>query len=163
MVVETPAGSNRVLHYDARSNDFQPELRAGTERRVAFLPYPANAGFIPSTRLPASKLHPLGRPQPALVLAESQPAGTVFEVLPLALLLLDNGGEMESVVLTVPARPSQRNVPVTSWQELVTRYPAARETLRLWYQHTGEPGEVRVVGWRGPEATEQQIRAALKP
>ncbi|WP_240410607.1 inorganic diphosphatase [Hymenobacter oligotrophus] len=160
MVVETPAGSNRVLRYDARHNDFRPALRAGVEQRVDFLPYPANAGFIPSTRLPASKLHPLGRPQPAIVLAESQPPGTVLEVLPLALLLLDNGGEMQSVVLTVPARPSQRNLSVTSWQELVAHYPAARETLRLWYQHTGEPGEVRVVGWRGPEAAEQQIRLA---
>nr|WP_286130674.1 inorganic diphosphatase [Solirubrum puertoriconensis] len=162
-MVETPAGSNRVLRYEPRSNDFKPEMHAGIERRIDFLPFPVNAGFIPSTHLPASKRYSLGRPQPAIVLAEGQPSGTVLEVLPLALLLLDNGGEMESVVLTVPARPSLRNLPVTTWQELVTRYPAARETLRLWYQHTGEPGQIRVVGWRGPEAAEQQIRAVLKP
>ncbi|GAB2960057.1 hypothetical protein GCM10027048_29410 [Hymenobacter coalescens] len=163
VVVESPAGTNRVLRYDAGTNEFRPEQRAGADRLVAFLPHPANLGFVPSTSLKASPRHAGGRPQPALVLAESLPAGTVVEVLPIGLLLLDNAGEMESVVLTVPARPSQRILPVTTWRELTSQYPAVRETLRLWFQHSAEPGTVRVVGWRDEQAAEQQLQQVLQP
>ncbi|WP_165903711.1 inorganic diphosphatase [Hymenobacter gummosus] len=159
--METPAGTSRPLHYDAASNEFRPEQRAGTDRTVDFLPYPANAGFVPGTRLPPTPRHPRGGPQPALVLAEAQPPGTVLEVLPVGLLLLDDAGEMESVVLTVPARPSQQIMPVSSWRELTARYPAAREVLGLWYRHSGEAGAVRIVGWRDEQAAEQRIRKVL--
>ncbi|WP_165822127.1 inorganic diphosphatase [Hymenobacter edaphi] len=158
VVVETPAGTNRVLHYDAASNDFKPEQRAGVDRLINFLPYPANAGFVPSTKLPASPRHPTGQALPALVLAESLPAGTVLEVLPVGLVTLDRAGELEPVVLAVPARPSQRILPVTSWRELRQQYPAAQEVLRLWLLRSAEHGEVRVVGWRDEQTAEQQIR-----
>lgn len=162
VVVETPAGTNRVLHYDATANDFVPEQRAGVDRLVGFLPYPANAGFVPSTHLPASPQHPTGRPLPALVLAESLPTGTVLEVLPIGLLTLDRAGELEPVVLTVPARPSQRVLPVTNWREMRQQYPAAQEILRLWLLRSAEHGEVRIVGWRDEQAADKQIRQALR-
>lgn len=162
VVVETPAGTNRPLRYHAPSNEFRPEQRAGAEHRVGFLPYPANAGFVPSTALPATARFPRGRPQPALVLAESLPAGTVLEVLPIGLLTLDRAGELEPIVLVVPARPSQRILPVTSWRELTRQYPAAREVLRLWFLNSAEPGEVRIVGWRDQQAAEQQLAQVLR-
>ncbi|WP_254846549.1 inorganic diphosphatase [Hymenobacter sp. CRA2] len=157
-----PAGTNRLVRYNAAQNTFQPEQRAGVDRMVSFLPTPANLGFVPATHLPASPRHPEGQRQPALVLAESQPAGTVLEVIPIGLLLLDRAGEMESVLVTVPARPSQRILPVTTWHELLSQYPTAREVLRLWFQRSGEPGEVRVVGWRDERAAEKQIRQATR-
>jgi inorganic pyrophosphatase len=163
VVVETPAGTNRLLRYDARSNDFKPRQRAGVDLQVPFLPYPANAGFVPSTRVPGTPQHPGGQPQRALVLAESQPPGTVLEVLPIGLLLLDDAGELLSVVVAVPARPSQRILDATSWRELTSRYPVAREVLRLWYQNSAEAGTVRVVGWRDEQAAEQQLRRVQLP
>lgn len=162
VVIETPAGTNRVLHYDAKTNDFVAEQRAGVDRLIGFLPYPANAGFVPSTHLPGSPQHPSGRPLPALVLAETQPTGTVLEVLPIGLLTLDRAGELEPVILTVPARPSQRVLPVTSWRELRQQYPAAQEILRLWLLRSAEHGEVRVVGWRDEQAADKQIRQARR-
>jgi inorganic pyrophosphatase len=162
VVVETPAGTNHELQYSAADNSFVPVKHAGTEHVVGFLPYPANTGFIPATHLPATPKHPKGRPQPALVLAESMPSGTVLEVLPIGLLMLDNAGEIEFVVVTVPARPSQRVLPVTTWQELTTQHPAARDILRLWYQHSAPAGQVRVAGWRDEHAAEHQVRKALR-
>ncbi|WP_400193741.1 inorganic diphosphatase [Hymenobacter sp. B81] len=162
VVVETPAGSNHPQRYSLPERAFVPEQHAGTDRLVQFLPYPVNAGFIPATRRPGSASTSF-RPQSALVLAESQPAGTVLEVVPLALLLLDNAGELESVVVTVPARPSQQVLPVGSWDELNRQYPAVRELLRLWYQHHAGPGRVRVMGWRNEQAAAEHIRKVRLP
>jgi inorganic pyrophosphatase len=129
---------------------------------VEFLPFPGNFGFIPGTRtapMPGAAARPLS----VLVLMESQPAGTVLEVLPLGLLLLDEAGILSQVVLAVPARPSQQILPeAATWAEFTQHYPAAKETLRLWFQHRGTPGEVRIVGWKDEKAAQQQVRAAMQ-
>ena len=157
VVVEMPAGTNQAKRYDPVSGEFQAGRRAGLDHVVEFLPCPGNSGFIPGTSITPSAA-PLG----ALVLAETQPIGTVMEVLPIGLLTLDDNGTLQPIVLAVPARPSQQILPeVASWQDLTSRYPGAKEVLRQWFQHQGRPGEVRIVGWKDEKAAEQQVRSAM--
>jgi len=163
VVVEIPAGTNHEQVYDAQSRQFRRIQRAGQDRQVEFLPYPGNFGFVPGTRTAPTPGAPGGRPLGVLILAESQPQGTVVEVLPVGMLLLDNVGQLESVVLAIPARPSQQILPeITTWAGFTQHYPAAKEILRLWFQHRGGPGEVRVVGWKDEKFAQQQIRAAMQ-
>ncbi|GAA4375790.1 inorganic diphosphatase [Hymenobacter koreensis] len=162
VVVETPAGTNHEIRYSARDHDFRRVQQAGSDRVVPFLPYPANVGFIPSTRGSATARRTGTGTLTALVLAESQPSGTIMEVLPVALLMLDNAGEMQTVVVTVPARPSQQVIAASSWHELTTQYPGVREVLHTWYQHHAGRGQVRVVGWRDEHAAERQVREAQR-
>ncbi|SHI61282.1 inorganic pyrophosphatase [Hymenobacter daecheongensis DSM 21074] len=162
-VVEIPAGTNHEQVYDPETKDFRRIQRAGQDRQVEFLPYPGNFGFVPGTRTSAAPGFPQGRPLGVLILSESQPAGTVVEVLPVGLLLLDAAGLLEQVVLAIPARPSQQILPETAtWAEFTQRYPAAKEILRLWFQHRGGPGEVRIVGWKDERFAQQQVRAAMR-
>ncbi|MCC2546934.1 inorganic diphosphatase [Hymenobacter sp. BT175] len=159
MVVEIPAGTNHEQLYDPATGEFRRVQRAGTDRQVEFLPFPGNYGFVPGTHSAAVP----SRPLPILLLAETQPAGTVVEVLPVGLLLLDNAGMLEQVVLAVPARPSQRILPdITTWAELLKQYPSVKESLRIWFQHRGNDGEVRVMGWKDEKAAEQQVRVAMQ-
>jgi inorganic pyrophosphatase len=159
VVVEMPAGTNHAQRYDATQHQFVPERRAGLDHVVEFLPCPGNSGFIPGT----AGAPPSARPLAALVLAETQPAGTVLEVLPIGLVTLDDNGLLRPIVLAVPARPSQQILPaVVTWQDLTTRYPGAREVLRQWFQHQGRPGEVRIVSWKDEKAAEQQVRKAMQ-
>lgn len=158
VVVEVPAGTNHMQRYDPATRAFRPVRRAGLDHVVEFLPCPGNQGFVPGTAVG----DPPGALQ-ALVLAETQPAGTVVEVVPVGLLALDDNGTLANVVLAVPARPSQRILPnITTWQDLTTRYPGAREVLRQWFQHQGRPGEVRIVGWKDEKAAEQHVRSAMQ-
>jgi len=157
VVVETPAGTNHPYHYEPATQDFVPVRRAGLELVVEFLPCPGNLGFVPGTRVGSAD-----RQLSALVLAEAQPAGTVLEVIPVGIITLDDNGELQPVILTVPARPSQQILPeVVAWQELVGRYPEAQEGIRQWFLHQGRPGEIRIVGWKDEKAAEQQVKAAM--
>lgn len=161
VVVEMSAGTNHPQRYDAASGQFVPERRAGLDHVVEFLPCPGNSGFIPGTTAAAGGSTP-ALPLAALVLAEAQPTGTVLEVLPVGLVTLDDNGLLRPVVLAVPARPSQQILPaIITWQDLLTRYPGAREVLRHWFQHQGRPGEVRIVSWKNEKAAEQQVRQAM--
>lgn len=158
VVVEMPAGTNHARRYDPTSHSFVPVRRAGLDLVVEFLPCPGNQGFIPGTRLGAA-----GRPLPALVLTEAQPAGTVLEVVPIGLLTLDDNGTLKPIVLAVPARPSQQILPeAVTWHDLVSRYPGVQEVVRQWFLHQGRPGEIRIVSWKDEKSAEQQVRDAMK-
>ncbi|QIL75759.1 inorganic diphosphatase [Hymenobacter sp. HDW8] len=156
-VIEVPAGTNLERRYDPATHEFAPQQRAGKDRVLEFLPYPGNYGFVPGTSTAT------GAPLPVLVLAESQPIGTVLEVLPIGLVLLDNAGAIERVVLAVPARPSQQILPKTStWAEFTQRYPAAQQMLRLWFQHRDSPGAVRIMGWKDEQAAAEHVRKVMR-
>ncbi|SMB97097.1 Inorganic pyrophosphatase [Hymenobacter roseosalivarius DSM 11622] len=156
-VIEVPAGTNLERRYDPATHEFAPQQRAGKDRVLEFLPYPGNYGFVPGTNTAT------GGPLPVLVLAESQPTGTVLEVLPLGLLLLDNAGALERVVLAVPARPSQQILRETStWAAFIQRYPAAHQILRLWFQQRASPGTIRIMGWKDEQAAVEQVRSVMR-
>ncbi|WP_054411393.1 inorganic diphosphatase [Hymenobacter sp. DG25A] len=157
VVVEVPAGTNHLQYFDPATQQFRAVHRAGLEQVVEFLPCPGNQGFIPGTRPAGSEL-----PMQALVLAETQPQGTVLEVLPLALLTIDDNGTMKNIVIATPARPSQQILPkVESWQDLTTNYPSVREMVRQWFQHQGRAGEIRIVSWKDERAAEQAVKGAM--
>ncbi|MAZ29061.1 MAG: hypothetical protein CL868_18525 [Cytophagaceae bacterium] len=40
------------MEYDAKSRKITPDQRNGQDRRIGFLGYPGNYGFIPSTLRP---------------------------------------------------------------------------------------------------------------
>ena len=160
VVVEMPAGTNYVQHVNPATNKLERSQQAGSDELIEFLPVPGNLGFVPGTRSPARSPNPAG-PLPTLVLAESQPAGTVLEVVPVALLTLDVNGTLQNVLLSVPARPAQRILPdATDWATLNRRYPGVRASLSLWFQHRTR--ETRIVGWKDEKAAEKEILNWMK-
>jgi inorganic pyrophosphatase len=163
VVVEIPAGTNHEQHYDPATHKFVPTQKAGVERVVEFLPFPGNYGFIPGTRSTAQAATAAAQPVQALVLAESEPAGTILEVVPIGVVLLDIDGALEQTIIAVPARPAQRILPdVTDWATLQRRYPAVRQALGLWFQHRTPSTAVRIAGWKDEKFAEQQIKAQLQ-
>lgn len=163
-VVEIPAGTNHVQRYDPTTRTFRHVQRAGTDRVVEFLPYPGNFAFVPGTHTLPTKVHPKGQPLAALLLAESQPAGTVVEILPVALLQLDDAGTPRQVLLAVPARPSLRILPgATTWAALQRDYPRVRPMLEQWFRETGTAtGNVRVAGWKDEYYAQQHVQEATR-
>jgi inorganic pyrophosphatase len=162
-VVEVPAGTNHERLYDPTSKQIRNRQRAGTDYVVEFLPYPGNFGFIPGTFTKPSREFPAGRPLPILILAESEPSGTLVEVLPMGMVVLEAAGVLEKIVIAVPARPSQQILPeATTWATLVQHYPAVQESLRLWFLHRSQSDDVHVVGWKDEQVAERQVRASMQ-
>ncbi|MBC6610646.1 inorganic diphosphatase [Hymenobacter sp. BT507] len=161
-VVEIPAGTNHIQQYDPATRTFRRVQRAGTDRVVEFLPYPGNLAFVPGTHTIPTKRYPQGQPLAALILAESQPAGTVLEILPIALLRLDEAGTPRQLLLAVPARPSLRILPgATTWAAVQRDYPHVRPMLEQWFRQTGTTaGSVRVAGWKDEQVAQQQVQEA---
>ncbi|MBX2891559.1 MAG: inorganic diphosphatase [Saprospiraceae bacterium] len=150
-VVEIPAGTNTKFEYDKKSHRFKNDVRDSHDRKVDFLPYPTNYGFVPSTHMDKA-IGGDGDPLDVLVLSEHLPTGAVIEVLPIGLLLLKDLGELDHKVLAVPAEPSLRIIRATNWREFQMEYSAARHIIEQFFLHYDGLGTMLLMGW-GDENT----------
>ncbi|WP_242922961.1 inorganic diphosphatase [Pontibacter liquoris] len=156
-VIEVPAGSSHRLVYAPETNEFIPDKAAGKDRITAFLPYPANLGFIPSTETNST-----GKGLEILVIAESRPPGTVMDVVPLGVLQLETAGELEHIIVATPARPSEQLITATDYASFSTHYPAAKVILQTWFAHHNPTARTRFVGWRDDKFADQEIQRWMK-
>lgn len=159
MVVVTPAGSNLIQEYDEQKKEFILARQIGLVQKINFLPLPGNLGFIPSTQLGSGET---ANPLDILVITESQPAGTVQEVIPIATILLDIAGELKYMIIAVPARPSARFIEATDLASLTQNYPAARQILHQWFLNLLPKQQVRIAGWKDEQFTETLIRKHMR-
>lgn len=162
VVILTPAGSNHPQTYNGERKEFTPALVAGQPVKINFLPFPGNMGFIPSTAYQSADSAAEGQPLAALVLSESQPTGTVQEVIPIACVLLEVAGEKTPVVIAVPARPSEQIIAATDFAEFSQKYPAAKDFIQKWFTFYKPPQKVRFIYWKDEKETDKLIQRWLR-
>jgi inorganic pyrophosphatase len=156
-VIEIPAGTNTKFEYNKKELRFEPDIRNGKKRMVQFLSYPLNYGFVPSTRMTKDRGGD-GDPLDALVLAEHLPTGTVIEVIPIGLLLLEDLGELDHKVLAIPVDPELRILPCTNYQELCLHYPMVKHMLELFFQYYDGIGTMKLMGWSDEAAALEEVK-----
>lgn len=155
-VIEIPAGTNTKYEYNRQLFQFQPDVRDGQVRRVDFMSYPVNYGFIPSTRMDKARGGD-GDPLDVLVLAEHLPTGTVIEVQPIGLMLLKDLGELDHKVLAIPADPARRIIRATNWADFQRDYSAIRHILELFFLYYDGLGTLTPMGWADEQAALDEV------
>ncbi|GGK59527.1 hypothetical protein GCM10011405_04590 [Rufibacter glacialis] len=160
-VVETSSGSTLPQVYDAKEKKFVPQLEAGQPRKLEFLPYPGNEGFIPSTLVDSVE----GRsaaPLPVLVLGNQKEPGTVLEIVPVGVMILESDGELRHLVVSVPAKPNEQTITPNSYSDFSARYPAVKKILEQWYLNVNPRQPTRLMGWRNEAFADQLIQKHVK-
>jgi len=156
-VIEIPAGTNTKYEYNKQLFQFQPDMRAGQVRRVDFMSYPLNYGFIPSTRMDKDRGGD-GDPLDVLLLAEHLSTGSVVEVLPIGLLLLEDLGELDHKVLAIPIEASKRIIRATNWAEFQRDYSAIRHIIELFFLYYDGLGTMKIMGWADENAAIEEVK-----
>lgn len=156
-VVEIPAGTNTKYEYNKQLLQFQPDIRDGHTRRVNFLSYPLNYGFVPSTRMDKDRGGD-GDPLDMLVLAEHLPTGTVIEVQPIGLLLLKDLGELDHKVLAIPVDPALRIIRATDWESFHRDYSAAQHIIEQFFLYYDGIGTMLLMGWADENAALAEVK-----
>ena len=90
--------------------------------------YPANYGFIPSTRMNKEEGGD-GDALDVFVLCGAVPSGTVLEVEPIGIIELLDAGERDDKLVALPVDPALRTVEADDIHELPE---AARNILVTW-------------------------------
>ncbi|HSI90031.1 MAG TPA: inorganic diphosphatase [Adhaeribacter sp.] len=160
-IIETPAGSAHPYRYNPEKKEFTVVQEAGQDKVVRFLPYPVNAGFIPSTLIDTSHSQP-AHPLPVLIISESQPAGTLLEIIPLGVLILEVKGELQAQVVAVPAKPSGQLTTATDYATFSAKYPAAKKILEQWLVNAHPHIPTRIMGWKDEKYAIDLVRKWMK-
>ncbi|MBL7939458.1 MAG: inorganic diphosphatase [Flavobacteriales bacterium] len=144
-VIEIPAGTVDKRQYDRSTNTFPIDLRNGVPRRIKFLPYPANYGFIPGTRMNKEEGGD-GDAVDVFVLCGAVPSGTVMAVEPIGVIELLDAGERDDKVIALPMDPALRTVDADDISELPE---AARDILVTWLLNYDPVDGTQLVGVKG--------------
>jgi inorganic pyrophosphatase len=146
MVVEIPAGTNKKIEYDKNLNDFIVDKIKGVDRVINFLPYPGNYGFIPSTKMD-KKRGGDGDALDILLISESIDTGTVVDVIPIGLLVLQDSNEIDTKIIAIPAEKSLRIIDAGNYSDLNKDYLILKDMLRLWFISYKGKGLIEFIKW----------------
>lgn len=144
-VIEISAGAADKREYDPATGTFPVNLRNGKPRRIRFLPYPANYGFIPGTLMHKDQGGD-GDAVDVFVICGALPSGTVIEVEPIGIIELLDAGERDDKLIALPLDPALRTVEADDISELPT---AAREILVTWLLNYDPVDGAQLVGVKG--------------
>ena len=158
-VVEIPAGTADKWEVAEDGRALAIERQDGQRRRIDYLPYPANYGFLPRTRL-ATDDGGDGDPVDIVVLGPAAPCGAVVEARIVGALRLLDDGEQDDKMLAV--RPGAPLGDVHGLDELRDRYPGVLDILETWFVHYEGPGN-RSRGFVDAEAARLIVTKAARP
>ncbi len=150
-VIEISAGTSMKQAYDPASGTIVPVMHDGKPRRIEFLPYPGNYGFVPGTCMDPAQGGD-GHPLDVLVLSDYVPPGTLMAVIPVAVLKLLDGGLRDDKVIAVPYDPALRILPVHDLPDLRDRYPRALSLVEEWFTHYDAAQPAQALGWEDKAA-----------
>lgn len=157
VVVEIPAGTNHKIEYQKDKKRFENDKIDGKTRIIQFLPYPGNYGFIPSTLMDEERGGD-GDALDILVIGESQPTGTVQEVIPIGVLLLKDKGEIDSKIVAVPTNANQQVIAATDFKTFLIEYDAAKRIIEDWFLNYKGYGVMELIGWRDEAYAMEEVR-----
>lgn len=156
VIVEIPAGTNTKIEYDIPSGTFKPDQIDGKDRVVAYLPYPGNYGFIPSTMMDEARGGD-GDALDILVVGSSQPTGSVVKAKAVGTLLLKDGGELDTKIIAVPADPIERTLAADNFLELMLEHDSAKRIIEEWFLNYKGKGKMELIRWEDENYAMQEI------
>ena len=138
-VVEVPAGTTAKWEVNKMSGHLKWEFKKGNPRKVKYLGYPGNYGFIPQTS--ADDKDALD----VIVLGEAVSRGEIQPVKIIgALKLLDKGKEDHKILAVPLDKPFDK---IDSIGEMVTKFPGVIHIVRLWFEGYKDPGKIQFMGY----------------
>jgi inorganic pyrophosphatase len=157
MLVEIPAGTNLKYEVNKTTDSLEVEIIDGEPRRVKFLPYPGNYGFIRQTLMDKSRGGD-GDALDILLIASSLPSGTTLQVIPIGILSLLDHGEKDDKIIAVPADITLRIIPCVDYTCLENDFPGIITVLQTWFTQYKGPGKVELVSWKSEKEAYEAIR-----
>lgn len=155
-VIEIPAGTNKKIEYDKATLQFKVDQINGKDRVIKYLPYLGNYGFIPST-LSDKAQGGDGDPLDILILSETLPTGTVIEVIPIAVLKIDDEGEEDDKIIAIPKDEKLRIINAEDYNSWISNYDNVHNMIITWYKNYDKTGTNTISGYRNENAAKQII------
>ncbi|MBI9038221.1 MAG: inorganic diphosphatase [Bacteroidales bacterium] len=156
-IVEIPAGTNHKLEYNYNLKKIIVDSIEGKKRIIDFLPYPGNYGFIPSTKMDKQRGGD-GDALDVLIISESQVSGSIIEIIPIGVLLLNDSGEIDTKIIAIPFLEEIRIIKVRDFNEFSLKYPKVKQIIEDWFLNYKGKGRVELLGWSDENAAYLEVK-----
>lgn len=145
-VIEIPSGTSYKYEFQKRDNKFLVDTRGNKKRKIDFLPYPANYGYIPSTFSDPEKGGD-GDALDVIVISEAIETGSILEITPIGMLKLLDDGELDYKIVAVPVAENDKIISAENYQELTTDYSGIKKILEIWFSNYDREEATEILGW----------------
>ena len=156
-VIEIPAGTNHKLEYNYNLKKIVVDSIDGKKRIIDFLPYPGNYGFIPSTKMD-KKQGGDGDALDVLIISESQASGSVMEIVPIGVLLLNDSGKIDTKIIAIPVEEERRIIKVKNFKEFSSKYPEVKQIIEDWFLNYKGKRRVELLGWKDEKVALLEVK-----
>lgn len=156
-VIEIPAGTNHKLEYNYNLKKIIVDSIDGKKRIIDFLPYPGNYGFIPSTKMD-KKRGGDGDALDVIIISESKASGSIMEIVPIGVLLLNDSGEIDTKIIAIPFEEENRIIKVMDFKGFSSKYPEVKQIIENWFLNYKGKGRVELLGWKDEKAALLEIK-----
>ena len=157
-LIEIPAGTTAKWEVNHKTGNMEWDFRDGKPRKVQFLGYPGNYGFIPQTILDKNEGGD-GDPLDIIVLGTSVKRASVQEIKILgAIKLLDEGEHDDKIIAVVKDGPFAN---INSVSEMMIQFPGSIQIVRYWFEGYDQ-GSMQFIGYMQSGEAKKLIEKAHK-
>ena len=142
VVIEIPAGTIEKWEIGKDGIKIEHEISEGKLRKIDYLPYPFNYGFIPQTLLPLDKKGD-GDPLDVIIIGPSIERGSIIKVKPIgAILVLDNG-KIDTKIITLSLNKTNLSK-MNTINDIKKNYIGLFDIILVWLKnYKGEVVEIK--------------------
>ena len=128
-VVEIPSGTTEKWEVDKETGNLNLEYKNSKPRKIDFLAYPANYGFLPQT-VQGKEAGGDGDPLDIVILFDRVQRCSIVKIKILGRMqMVDNGEKDDKYIGILEGTKLIKNI-----KDFDERYPGALSILKLWFQ-----------------------------
>lgn len=158
MVVEIPAGTNQKWEVNKESGALEWEKAADSLRVIRYLPYPANYGMIPGTRVSADDGGD-GDPLDVFLLGPAIERGAIHPARLIGMINILDNGEQDDKLIAVD--PESWFGFIETMEELEESFPGVIPILVTWLESYKGGQVVEVQRIQGKDAANEALLKAI--
>ena len=132
--IEIPAGTDEKWEMSLDGENFTQELQKNGPRKIDYLPYPINYGFIPQTIL-SKRVGGDGDTLDIIVIGPQINRGSIVKVKVIGMIEILDGGELDTKILSVLIKDGLKISEVNSLSDLKENYIGALEIILIWFEN----------------------------
>jgi len=151
-VIEIPTGSRNKWEVNHKSGHLEWEFKKDKPRKVKFLGYPGNYGFIPQT------LSDDGDPIDIIVLSESAKMGAILKIKVIGMIKLIDKGEKDNKIIAVTTDGAFKKI--DTLKEMLIKKPNVVPIVKQWFEGYKNFGKIVFVGYGSKKKTVKYIEKA---
>lgn len=159
MIIEIPAGALDKWQTKKSSGNLYLEFVNNQPRKINYLPYPGNYGFIPQT-IQSQKDKGDGDPLDIILLTDAKPRGSIQKIMVIGALFFFDQGERDHKIIAL--YPNNVFSDVSSLFEMKQKHPEVIEIIKTWFENYKGKDKMKFIDYVSKKDTIKMIESSHK-